>query len=160
MKEIDPLLGKYLDGEASPEETVELLNWAGQSEDNARQYAEASILDEMARELYSEGRIPNAVGSKGKVVQWRIPLAAAALLVLSFAIPPVLWNGKAPAKETGFAVVSQSVGARWMEGKTVETGQWVGKQHIELASGLVRFDFRNGATMSVEVRPVLRSATP
>ena len=149
MKDLEEdQLNRYLDGEATPEETAHLLEWAGKSDTNAKLFAEAMLQEQLAAELYQEGQIPEVRTARHKWPSWTAPLAIAALLVLSFTLSG-LWPGKQP-QPNGFAWLGQSVGARWSDGQAVETGQWVGAEKLELESGLVRLDFRSGVNMSVE----------
>ena len=122
MKNYDEQISRYLSGESSDAETAELMEWVGESDANARIFAEASVSDQLARELYQEGRIASQKPRAARFFQ-PIWLAAAALVAISL-VALSIWF-RFDEEPQNYAVVSQTVGARWADGQAVETGRIV-----------------------------------
>lgn len=148
MKKFEKEVSRYLDGDLNEADVLNLLRTAGEKKVAANSFASACAQHQLLKELIEEEEklpIPISHSRKSARVGWS--LAAAAALMISL-IGFALWIGE--QNSPGLAVVSQAVGARWINGSSVQTGRLVRVETMELASGLIRLDFEHGTTMSVE----------
>ncbi len=142
----EELISRYLRDELSEAALAELFAWVGESDANAKEFATACSLDQLTGELFAEGRVrEKRVVRSFPSMRMIAGLAAAALVMLSavvFFLPK--------SNQTDVAIVSQAVGARWLDGGAVRTNLSVGEEILEIAQGLVRVDFASGASMTIE----------
>lgn len=143
----DNQLNRYLQGDSSEKELTELLAWAAETDENAAAFAKACAVDQMTGELFEEGRIKIPRTHVSSRFSFRPATWAAAAAIALSAIGFILWSN---LRSEEFAVVAQSVGARLPDGSAVTTNREVGRETIEIASGIIRLDFDHGASMTVE----------
>ena len=149
----EKMISRYLAGDASDGEVHRLLEWAAESDGNAEAFGRACLLDQLTSELYREGRIDVTGNTFSPPLPFsrrrrKMTLALVAGTVATLFCLAAWWTSKGDSR--GFATITQSVGARRESGRTVQTGLPVDRQRYSLSEGLIRIDFENGASMSVE----------
>ena len=137
----------YLSGELSNDQRASLFTWVGESAAHADHFAQACALDQLTQELFAEGRVSLAAGGRHRsssLKRW--PLVAAAVVLVSLTLIGLFL----PTQDPSFARISQSVAARGDDGKVIVANRRTGAETIRLQQGLLRIDFDNGASMTVE----------
>lgn len=131
--DIDILIGKYLAGEAGPEEAMELEDWKNRSEANRLYFEQCArvfglnsqnLVEVNAHTAWKKMNLA-AAGTEAKTVQlrqrtvWRVAAAVAVLLVMSTVIVFIMQTGK-----TGSIV--------YASGNTVKKVELNDKSEIEI----------------------------
>ncbi len=141
-RDFEKQIDRYLNGELDEDETFELLQKVGQTDENADTYSKACIQHQHLEELFEDSEVRGGVLHKS-ILMWLVPIGAIAILLIFSS--RLVHNPKPP-----FATVAQSVGAHWATGNVVRSGDGVEARRYKLTRGLVRFDFLHGATMTVQ----------
>ena len=152
------LMGRYLDGQATAEETarLEALLMA-----DARLRAEFLAYARVEASLRTalEGRrsleiLPAASESRRRFWRsWSQPWAAAALLVVAAAVwLSIRGAPRVPRAESApvFAVVRETLHGRWADGREVRVSESVGRGGWSLQSGLISLAGADGVELVVE----------
>ncbi|NRB76811.1 MAG: FecR domain-containing protein [Verrucomicrobiales bacterium] len=155
-REAEKALSRYLSGECSEAEVAELLAWVAEDPGNADCFAQACLLDDMARELFEEGRIAATRPQRGRGMILAGVAAAVAVLLLSLGLltqeRPIGSSYAAvnlPGAEE-VAVVSSVKEVDWVGETDLAPGSRLKPGSLHLASGEMELVFLCGATVHLE----------
>ena len=160
MKDIDEIIGAYMLGEASPEETEQLSAWIRESPDHAAAFARSSSLHRQLEEHFTSTDNPDLRATQRPArTRWLIAGAAAAALVLALV---ELFQPERTV-EPGVATVAHlSRTAVWTDGSPdLPVGtRLTASTRLRLDAGLARVRFDNGVDVTLEgpANYLLRSA--
>lgn len=156
MSDMIRQIDRYLDDDLSDNEIAELFEWVGADQANADQFARQTLLDQHAGELLSSGDIQLPVQPQSsranahfrRRIIWSIAAIAAASLMLAVFFQSGR-NGDRVSPADAVATIGYVSHAR-LTGTDCSAGDQVGTGVLKLEVGIVRLDFDNGATVTLQ----------
>ncbi|MEM7232103.1 MAG: FecR domain-containing protein [Planctomycetota bacterium] len=174
MDDLQQRILAYLSGEATEAESLELIEWIRRSPENAKQFAEVSLLHGQLRSLLSgeqeardagildsaplsaeepDPNVPDTLRPRWRQPVW-LSLAAALLLVSLLAFSGFFDDPGGPGVADGprsdaFAVVTQLRDVEWTR-NPVAVGERLGARTLEVSSGIVHVRFDSGVDVTIE----------
>ncbi len=163
---IDKLISGYLDGVLSAEQQAELSEWIEAGPANADRFARAVMLDnrlhaEINASPYTKRAnlgLPCPAHRVAGRVWPRIAFAAAACLLMGIGISIWIANQDTPrvgpgggniAPRSEFASVAHTVDAEWGDDSTLNMGDRLSRQVIDLRAGFVNLAFDDGVEVTL-----------
>jgi ferric-dicitrate binding protein FerR (iron transport regulator) len=147
-------IDRYLDGDLSNREIVELFEWVGADADNAGTFARQCLLDEHAQELLQDGLATGTADRQSlSRHRWVKVAAYASAATILIALGLVVWQVVLKPEVSPVAppaVIAQSIGAYDAEGNAFRPGQEVVPGPLAIDRGVLRLDFSSGAQVAVE----------
>lgn len=164
--EIEELIHGYLDASLSPAETEHLQNWIKESKDNAKRFAEAAILhDRLEAELKAQVGDEEIDDSTevDRLIQFPVStwlkaatgIAAAIVLLISF-LPSIQQPSSDIASDQDLvldavnATLIQADEVKWANSSVLELGAEIGRQRLEIQSGILHLQFVTGVDVSIQ----------
>lgn len=156
MSDMIRQIDRYLDDDLSDSEIAELFEWIAADQENADQFARQTLLEQHANELLDSGDIqlpvppqpsPANAESRRRII-WSIAAIAAAALMLPIFFPSG-HNGDRVSSADAVATIGYASHARLTDAEC-SAGDPVGTGMLNLEVGIVRLDFDNGATITLQ----------
>lgn len=158
MSDMIRQIDRYLDDDLSNNEIAELFEWIAADQENADQFARQTLLDQHASELLGSGDFPLPVPPQPQPPQanaesrrriiWSVAAIAAAALILPTFFPSG-HNGDRVSSADAVATIGYASHARLTDAEC-SAGDPVGTGVLNLEVGIVRLDFDNGATVTLQ----------
>ena len=146
---------RYLDNDLSDDEVAALFEWVGANSANADLFAHQTLLDQHTDELLVDGAVQMHADPEARmrpVRRRRTMWILATLTTIAVLIVAILQQGQewdVVSSEAAVATLGYESHARWSDQDRQE-GELIGVGVLELDAGIVRLDFRNGATVTLQ----------
>jgi ferric-dicitrate binding protein FerR (iron transport regulator) len=151
VREID----RYLDNDLRDDEVAALFEWVGADSANADLFAQQTLLDQHTGELLVDGAVQTHADPEARkrpVRRRRTMWIVATLATIAVLLIAILQQGQewdVVSSEAAVATLGYESHARWFD-RDRQEGDLIGVGVLELDVGIVRLDFRNGATVTLQ----------